>query len=174
MVLGLLCFSLPSWVPLPVLFERLLLLTCLPCLPFLSLSSLLCDCCPALIVCSCARFPAASRCVISPVWRDVFAPCACLCIPLSSIFLWVSVSCSLNKCINYSKLAFSLDLDCFILMDLFENLITVQALLQGWNCFVTRDGFRAAYSVFDSVRGIWMNGSQKTNSLLFLVLDGKH
>lgn len=133
------------------------------------------DCLQLCSVPSCVSLCNQSRVVSSfPLWRDVFAPCACLCIPLSSIFLWVSVSCSLNKCINYSKLAFSLDPDCFILMDLFENLITVQTLLQGWNCFVTRDAFSAAYSVFDSVRGIWMNGSQKTNSLLFLVLDGKH
>lgn len=177
---GFVSLLVASWVPLPVLFERLLLLTCLPSslplfvFPPVWLPPRL-DCLQLCSVPSCVSLCNQSRVVSSfPLWRDVFAPCACLCIPLCSIFRWVSVSCSLNKCINYSKLAFCLDLDCFILMDLFENLITVQTLLQGWNCFVTRDGFSAAYSVFDSVRGIWMNGSQKTNSLLFLVLDGKH
>lgn len=96
------------------------------------------------IVCSCARFPAASRCVISPMWSrlslcgEMFLlrvlVCAFLSAPL--LFHWVSVSCSLNKYMNYSKLAFNLDLDCFILMDLFDNLITVQMLKL---CFVTRD-----------------------------------
>lgn len=56
----------------------------------------------------------------------------CLFVPLCSIFHWVSVSCSLNKCINYSKLALSLDLDCF--NGFVSDLITVQTLLQGWNC----------------------------------------
>lgn len=78
----LFCFSLPSWVPLPVLFERLLLLACLLCFPFLSLSSLLCDCLQLCSVPSCVSLCNQSHVVSSfPLWRDVFAPCACLCIP---------------------------------------------------------------------------------------------
>lgn len=89
------------------------------------------------IVCSCARFPAASHCVISPMWSRFCSVCLFVHSSLlfsSCLFHWVSVSCSLNKCINYSELAFNLDRDCFILMHLFENVITVQTLLQGSNC----------------------------------------
>lgn len=162
MVLGLFCFSLPSWFSSCFIWAIASPhILCLPLFVFppVRLPPRL-DCLQLCSVPSCVSLCNQSRVVSSfPLWRDVFAPCACLCIPLSSIFHWVSVSCSLIWLFYFNGFV--------------SDLITVQTLLQGWSCVWWLVMVLEQQILSFTEKFGWMV-PKKQNSLLFLVLDGKH